>query len=77
MDNNCSDLHRKLEQGFEYKFKEQDIRLTKLEHACILRGERLDNLIEKIDGLTSRINWLMGGIIIGLASFFIWYVQTI
>ena len=77
MEPKCGEMHRKIEENIEFKMEKMDHRLTKLEHADILRGERLDNLIEKIDNLTSRINWLMGGIIIGLASFFVWYIQTL
>ena len=74
---NCNELHKSIELNFDDKFKAHEIRIRKLEDTDILRSERLDNLIEKIDGLTNRINWLMMSIIVGLMSFFVWYIQSL
>ena len=62
---------------YDRKFSDVEGRLVKLEVNDAMITERISNLINKIDGLTSWMKAIVMLFAGSLLSFFVWYIQQI
>ncbi len=59
------------------QLKDHEKRITFLEKTDAEFAIRLDNLLEKIESLTSWVKWLVISIVTTGVGFIIWYIQSL
>jgi len=58
------------------KLENHEKRITKLETSDAVMEERFKSICRQLEGLTKALWFLGTTIIVTLAGFFVWYVQT-
>jgi hypothetical protein len=66
-----------MEKELYEKVENHEGRIVKLETSKEVTAVQFKNLCDKVDGLTKALWFLGTSILVSLAGFFVWYVQSI